>query len=72
MYRSMKYGALGMVLGHEMTHGFDNEGRRYDKNGRRRMWWTKEAVEAFKKRSECFVEQYSDYEMFGIHVRHGH
>ena len=57
-----------MVLGHEMTHGFDNDGRRYDKDGHRRMWWTKKSIEAFKKRAECFVEQYSNYEMFGIPV----
>ena len=43
-------------------------GRRYDKDGRERMWWTEEAVQAFKDRSQCFVEQYSNYEMFGIPV----
>ncbi|CAI8022690.1 Endothelin-converting enzyme 1 [Geodia barretti] len=65
---SVQYGALGMVLGHELTHGFDNNGRQYDKNGRKRMWWSKEAVDKFKERAQCFVEQYSQYELFGISV----
>jgi predicted metalloendopeptidase len=65
---SVQYGALGMVLGHELTHGFDNNGRQYDKNGRKRMWWSKEAVKKFKERAQCFVEQYSQYELFGIPV----
>ncbi|CAI7997216.1 Phosphate-regulating neutral endopeptidase PHEX, partial [Geodia barretti] len=65
---SVQYGALGMVLGHEFTHGFDNNGRQYDKNGRKRMWWSKEAIEKFKERAQCFVKQYSHYEMFGIPV----
>ena len=43
-------------------------GRRYDKYGRKRMWWSEEAVQAFKDRSQCFVEQYSNYEMFGLSV----
>ena len=43
-------------------------GRQYDKNGRRRMWWTKEAVQAFNERAQCFVEQYSNFEMYGIPV----
>ena len=43
-------------------------GRQYDKDGIPRMWWTKEAVQAFNDRTECFVKQYSMYEMFGIPV----
>ena len=43
-------------------------GRQYDKNGRRRMWWTQEAVQAFNERAQCFVEQYSNFEMYGIPV----
>jgi predicted metalloendopeptidase len=65
---SMQYGALGMVLGHELTHGFDDTGRQFDKDGIQRMWWTEKAVETFNDRAQCFVNQYSMYEMFGIPV----
>ena len=58
-----------MILGHELTHGFDSNGRRYDKDGHRRMWWSKGAVQAFKDEARCFVEQYSNYSLFGLHVR---
>ena len=44
-------------------------GRQYDKDGMKRMWWTEEAVNAFNDRAQCFENQYSMYEMFGIPVR---
>ena len=44
-------------------------GRQFDKDGIQRMWWTEEVVEAFNDRAQCFVNQYSMYEMFGISVR---
>lgn len=43
-------------------------GRQYDKDGRERMWWTEKAVETFNNRAQCFTDQYSNYEMFGISV----
>ena len=43
-------------------------GRRYDKDGQERMWWTEEIVKVFNNRAQCFVKQYSMYEMFGISV----
>lgn len=62
------YGALGVVVGHELTHGFDDQGQRYDKNGILEPWWTNASVKAFDERKECFVKQYSEYEMFGYHI----
>ena len=45
---AVNYGAIGMVIGHEMTHGFDNQGRQFDKDGNLRDWWTKEDSKAFE------------------------
>jgi endothelin-converting enzyme len=63
-----QYGALGVVIGHELTHGFDDEGQQYDGNGTLRHWWTNASVEAFKKRQVCFEKQYSQYELFGYNI----
>ncbi|GAB6018412.1 hypothetical protein CHUAL_000127 [Chamberlinius hualienensis] len=53
------FGALGSILGHEITHGFDNDGRKFDKNGNLNEWWPKTVVERFDVQSKCFVRQYS-------------
>ena len=45
-------------------------GQRYDKDGILTPWWTNASVEEFQKRQECFVKQYSEYELLGYHVRH--
>lgn len=55
------YGGIGAVIGHEITHGFDDEGRQFDERGNLRDWWTKQDNEQFDERSKCFVEQYSEY-----------
>mmetsp|Transcript_38149 Transcript_38149/g.90131 ORF Transcript_38149/g.90131 Transcript_38149/m.90131 type:complete len:744 (+) Transcript_38149:96-2327(+) len=59
------YGSVGSVLGHEMTHGFDDVGRKYDMNGRRRNWWTPDDVVAFKKRAECLVTEFDNLKVNG-------
>ncbi|GFR65698.1 endothelin-converting enzyme 1 [Elysia marginata] len=58
---SYNYGALGSMVGHEITHGFDEEGRLFDQDGAFRDWWDKEDMKKFKAHSECFVEQYSNF-----------
>ncbi|XP_059046643.1 endothelin-converting enzyme 2-like [Achroia grisella] len=58
---SLNYGSLGTVLGHEVTHGFDNFGRLFDKNGNLLPWWTNATIESFVNMTECFVDQYSGY-----------
>jgi len=55
------YIAIGMVIGHEITHGFDDSGGKYDKDGNKIPWWTNTTVEAFKNRTACIIEQYSNY-----------
>ncbi|KAL0829029.1 hypothetical protein ABMA28_003901 [Loxostege sticticalis] len=67
---SLNYGSLGTVLGHEITHGFDNFGRKFDKNGNYLPWWSNETVESFVNMTQCFVDQYSAFELpeLGEHV----
>jgi endothelin-converting enzyme/putative endopeptidase len=58
---AVNYGAGGMVMGHELTHGFDDEGRRFDASGNLRDWWTPAVAAEFDKRSACLVHQYDQY-----------
>jgi putative endopeptidase len=60
---AVNYGAIGMVIGHEMTHGFDNQGRQFDKDGNLRDWWTKEDSKAFQEHTRMLVDQYNKYEV---------
>jgi endothelin-converting enzyme/putative endopeptidase len=55
------YGNTGGTIGHELTHGFDDEGRQFDARGNLRDWWTKEDSEQFEKRAQCIVDQYAQY-----------
>lgn len=57
------YCAIGGVIGHEITHGFDSLGRQYDPQGNLRDWWTPQASAEFKRRTDVLVEQYSQYEI---------
>src|SRR5213595_3098001 len=66
---AVNYGAIGAVIGHEMTHGFDDEGRQFDAKGNLRDWWTPQSAAKFKERSKAVVQQYSEYEPLpGLHV----
>ena len=63
------YGAIGMVIGHEMTHGFDDEGRQYDAQGNLKDWWTPADVKAYEARTGLVVKQYDALEALpGLHV----
>lgn len=55
---AVNYGGIGVVIGHEMTHGFDDQGRNYDKDGNLSAWWTEEDAEKFNERTKVLVEQY--------------
>ncbi len=66
---AINYGAIGAVIGHEMTHGFDDQGRQYDKDGNLKDWWTKDDADKFKKRADVVVNQYSQYSVLNnLHV----
>ncbi|XP_070381355.1 neprilysin-1-like isoform X2 [Dermacentor albipictus] len=58
--RSLSFGAIGMVVGHEMTHGFDDRGSQYDAEGRLQQWWTNETRKKFNDKAKCFIEQYGN------------
>jgi len=55
------YGNTGGTIGHELTHGFDDQGRQFDAKGNLRDWWTKEDGAQFEKRAQCIVDQYAGY-----------
>jgi putative endopeptidase len=59
------YGAIGSVMGHEMTHGFDDQGRKYDGDGNLRDWWTAADAASFEKRAACIVNQYGEFTAVG-------
>ena len=58
---AVNYGGIGFVIGHEITHGFDDEGRQYDANGNLHDWWTREDAAKFKERASAVVKQYNGY-----------
>jgi putative endopeptidase len=58
---AVNYGAIGAVIGHEMTHGFDDEGREFDGNGDLRDWWSPADGKAFEERAKCLSDEYSSF-----------
>lgn len=58
---AVNYGAIGAVIGHEITHGFDDQGRKSDGDGNLRDWWTEQDAAEFKKRAGVLIEQYNGY-----------
>ena len=62
---AVNYGAIGGVIGHEMTHGFDDQGRKFDARGNMADWWTAADAKEFEARSECFVNEYSSFTAAG-------
>ncbi len=61
--KAMNYGAMGMVMGHEVTHGFDDEGRKFDARGHLREWWAPEVAARFEERAQCVRDLYSGMEI---------
>ncbi|XP_022176698.1 membrane metallo-endopeptidase-like 1 isoform X3 [Myzus persicae] len=57
----LNYGFFGSMLGHELTHGFDNTGRRFDQDGNENMWWTNQSTAEYEKRTKCFIHHYDSY-----------
>ncbi|MBU0940129.1 MAG: M13 family metallopeptidase [Bacteroidetes bacterium] len=66
---ALNYGGIGMVIGHEITHTFDDQGAQYDKNGNLKNWWTKEDYAQFKARIQQVTDLYSTYTVLGdLHI----
>jgi putative endopeptidase len=65
---AVNYGGIGAVIGHEMTHGFDDQGRQTDKNGNLRDWWTADDATKFNAKAKCVSDQFDGYEVQpGVH-----
>ncbi len=65
---AVNYGGIGTVIGHEMTHGFDDSGRQFDAKGNLSDWWTPESAARFKERSAAIVKQFSEFSSAGTKV----
>jgi predicted metalloendopeptidase len=57
--RSLNYGGIGVVIGHEITHGFDDKGRLFDKDGNLHQWWHEGAIKEFHNRAQCLIGKFS-------------
>jgi putative endopeptidase len=68
---AVNFGAVGAVIGHELTHGFDDSGSRFDGNGDLRDWWTKQDNQEFHTRTECVAHEYDQFPVGDLHVN-GH
>ena len=67
---AINYGGIGMVIGHEMTHAFDDQGAQFDKDGNVKSWWTKEDYEKFKAKTQKVVELYNSFAVLDtMHVK---
>ncbi|RWS12281.1 peptidase family M13-like protein, partial [Leptotrombidium deliense] len=64
--------AIKSTIGHEVTHGFDTSGSKYDSKGIKRNWWDRKTLEEYKSKVDCFIKQYSEYvePKTGMKVRH--
>ncbi|KAL7727927.1 hypothetical protein ACLKA6_019488 [Drosophila palustris] len=63
---ALNYGSIGSILGHELTHGFDDSGRRFDRAGNMVEWWSNQTINEYVNRTDCFVDQYSHYYLSDI------
>ncbi|MES1222616.1 MAG: M13 family metallopeptidase [Bacteroidota bacterium] len=67
---AINYGGIGMVIGHEMTHSFDDQGAQYDKDGNVKNWWTKDDYEKFKSKTQQVIDLYSSFTVLDtVHVK---
>ena len=60
---AVNYGGMGAIIGHELTHGFDDEGRQFDAKGNLADWWTPDDRKAFDERAQCIIDQFNGYEI---------
>ena len=65
---ALNYGAIGVTIGHEITHAFDDQGRKYNAQGLINDWWTKKDARLFTKKAQVLVKQYNNYKLFDKHI----
>ncbi|KAF9212802.1 hypothetical protein BGZ59_006316 [Podila verticillata] len=68
----LNFGGVGVVAGHELTHAFDDEGRRYDAHGRLSDWWSNATLQEFHAKSQCFIDQYGNFTVKDPQGRENH
>uniref|UniRef100_H3C5L5 Endothelin converting enzyme like 1 n=1 Tax=Tetraodon nigroviridis TaxID=99883 RepID=H3C5L5_TETNG len=66
--QSMNYGGIGAIIGHELTHGYDDWGGQYDRHGNLKQWWTKESYRKFQTKAECIVNLYDNFTVYNQKV----
>ncbi|CAL8073379.1 unnamed protein product [Orchesella dallaii] len=66
--KSLNYGGIGVVIGHEITHGFDDKGRQFDSEGNLKEWWDNDTIASFRKQAQCIIDQYSSYKLDGHRI----
>lgn len=59
--KALNFGGTGVVIGHEITHGFDDKGRLFDHHGNFHLWWKEASIEKFNEKAQCLINQYSKY-----------
>jgi len=66
--QSLTFGAMGVVMGHELSHAFDDQGRQYDADGNMRNWWKNDTLEAYKEKIKCIENEYGNFTVNGEHI----
>ncbi|XP_037123843.1 endothelin-converting enzyme-like 1 [Syngnathus acus] len=66
--QSLNYGGIGAIIGHELTHGYDDWGGQYDRHGNLQQWWTEESYRKFQKKAECIVKLYDNFTVYNQRV----
>ncbi|CDQ80736.1 unnamed protein product [Oncorhynchus mykiss] len=66
--QSLNYGGIGAIIGHELTHGYDDWGGQYDRYGNLKQWWTEESYKKFQKKAECIVKLYDNFTVYNQRV----
>ncbi|KAI1893856.1 hypothetical protein AGOR_G00127970 [Albula goreensis] len=66
--QSLNYGGIGAIIGHELTHGYDDWGGQYDRHGNLKQWWTEESYRKFQKKAECIVKLYDNFTVYNLKV----
>merc|ERR1712055_827504 len=66
--KSLNFGAMGVVMGHELSHAFDDQGRQYDSDGNMRNWWKNDTLEAYKEKIKCIEQEYGNFTVNGEHI----
>jgi putative endopeptidase len=65
---AINYGAVGYIISHELTHGFDDQGRKYDENGNLHLWWTPQDINEFNARAKLLAQQFDNYQLLNTNV----